>query len=385
MTTVLHLIDSWGPGGAETIYLDVAEGMRDRGWTSLTAVPREGWVSRALRDRRMEPIFTGGGRGWDARHLADLVRLVRRRDVDLVQSHLFGSALYGGAAAKLCGVPAVATFHGPWDVREASGFRRVKVPIADRLCDRKVFVSEPLLRTYVDEIGMREEGAAVIENGIDTERFRPRGDRSFRDELGVGEGDFLVGSVGNVRRAKNHGLLLRVAGLLAQTAREVHVVLVGEGEGPLLERLLRQRAELGLDGRVHFAGFREDVERVLDGLDAYVLTSDSEGFSLTTVQAMATGLPVVATRCGGPEVLIDDGRTGFLVDRGDARAMADVLSRLRSDEGLRRRMGERARAEVTRRYSRERMLDGYEALYRSLLGGGSPLQGASVNAGRAPQ
>lgn len=350
------------------MFADVSSGMRDREWTILPAVPREGWVSRTLRERGFEPIFTGGDRGgWDLRHLSELLRLIRRHDVDLVHTHLFGSALYGAVAATLCRRPAVATFHGDWDLREATGYRRMKIPVVDRLCDRKVFVSAPLRRTCVSEFGIRRGGSTVVENGIDTDRFRPRADDSFRTELGVTEDDFLVGSVGNVRPAKNHGMLLRVAAKLVHEGDDVQVVVVGKREGELFERLCRQRRELGLGTRVHFAGFREDIDRVFNSFDAYVLTSDSEGFSLTTIQAMASALPVVATRCGGPETLVDEGETGFLVDRRDVTAMANVLARLRSNDALRDRVGRRAREKVRRRYSADRMLDAYERLYRALL------------------
>lgn len=371
MPTVLHLIDSWGPGGAETVFLEVAARIRDRGWTSVAAVPREGWVSEHLRDRGLEPVFTGagGGRGWDVGYLWELVRMIRSADADVVQTHLFGSALYGGAAATLSGAPAVATLHGEWDLRETTGYRRIKIPIVDRVCDRRVFVSEPLRRVCVGEHGMAVERTAVIENGIDTGRFRPREDDGFRRELGIPGDAFLVGAVGNVRPAKNHDMLLRVAAELSDAGTGVQVVLVGDQDGEGFERLRRRRHRAGLEERVHFAGFREDVERVMNSLDVYVLTSDSEGFSLTTVQAMASALPVVATRCGGPERLIDHGRTGILVPRGDARAMAGALVELRSDPDRRVRIGRAARAEVEERYSVERMVDAYERLYRDVVDG----------------
>lgn len=369
MPTVLQLIESWGPGGAETIFVDLSSGMSDRGWTTLPAVPREGWVSRKLHQRDLEPVLTGEdyGDGWDVRYLLRLVSEIRQNEVDVVHTHLFGSALYGGLAASVCRIPTVSTFHGHWDLREATGYRRIKIPIVNRICDRKVFVSEPLQHTCVDEYGMDPEGSTVIENGIDTGRFRPRDDDGFRDELALDGSDFLVGAIGNVRPAKNHEMLLRVAAALADDVDEIHFVLVGDHEGKGFERLCRERSRAGLEGRVHFVGFREDVERVLNSLDAYVLTSDSEGFSLTTVQAMASAVPVVATRCGGPEELIDDGRTGFLVDREDDSAMAEVLNRLRADPELRARIGKESRAEAERRYSVTRMVEEYERLYREVL------------------
>lgn len=367
MSTVLHLTESWGPGGAETVFLDVAEGIRDRGWRSLTAVQREGWVSRALADRGFDPWITGGAGSWDLSLIADLVRFIRREDVDLLHAHLFGSGLYGGVAARISGIPSVTTLHGRKDLQGLRGYRRVKLPLFDVVCDRKVFVSEPLRSLYRDRVGGSLRGAEVIHNGIDTERYRPTGNTAFRRELGIDPHEFLVGTVGNVRPAKNHALFLEAAGSLRDWMPDCHFVLVGQAVGPLFDRLSRRRQELGLEDTVHFVGFREDVARVLNSFDAYVLTSESEGFSLTTVQAMATRLPVVATRCGGPEVLIEDGETGFLVNRGDALAIASTLRRLRMDKDLTSRVGEAARDYVVGSFSVEAMVDAYECLYREVL------------------
>lgn len=367
MPTVLHLIESWGPGGAETVYLEVADRIRRRGWKSLTALPREGWLGDRLRQRGLVPLFTGGKGGWDFTLLRELVELILKRDVDLVHSHLFGSALYGGVAAKVAGVPCIASFHGLWDVKEASGYRRIKIPMVDWLCHRRIFVSKALRRSYLEDVGMRSIGTRVIENGIDTGQFAPRLDRSFRNELGVSDEEFLVGTVGNVRPAKNHGLFLQVASQALTLDDDFRFVLVGEGEGELYRELRRERRRLGLESRVEFAGFRSDVARVFNSLDAFLLTSNSEGFSLTTVQAMASGLPVIATRCGGPEDLIEDERTGFLVSTDESEEIVRLLSKLKGDESLRTQIGERAREKVEQRYSITRMLNDYHELYQEVL------------------
>lgn len=369
MPRVLHLIETWGPGGAETVFLEVAGGIRDRGWESLTVVPREGWLSRQCRERGLDLLLMGPRRSTgDILHVRDLVRVIRRHRVDLLHAHLFGSAVYGALAAALCRIPVLATIHGLWDVKHATGIRRLKVFTFDRLCQRKVFVSEPLRAACVRTLGIRRQSTEVIENGIEMERFRRSEDRAFREELGVRDEEFLVGSIGNLRPAKNYELLLRVAARQAGGGRPFRFVIVGACDGEIHRRLVERRSALGLDGTVHFAGFREDVENVLASLDAYLLTSHSEGFSLTTVQAMAAGLPVVATRCGGPEAIIDDGRTGFLVDRGDVTAIVETLRALAVDESSRVTIGAEAAREVQRRYARERMIDRYEIVYRKLLG-----------------
>jgi glycosyltransferase involved in cell wall biosynthesis len=140
-------------------------------------------------------------------------------------------------------------------------------------------------------------------------------------------------------------------------------VVAGDVRGPQGESLLRQRDALGLADYVTFLGFREDVWDVLGALDVYVSTSQSEGFSLTAVQALATGVPVVATRSGGPEEIVTDGQTGFLVEVGAVGAIAGALMRLVRDPALRASLGRAGPPSVTTRFTLRRMLDAYEKVY----------------------
>jgi glycosyltransferase involved in cell wall biosynthesis len=135
-----------------------------------------------------------------------------------------------------------------------------------------------------------------------------------------------------------------------------------------MSEVLALRAELGLESVVTFTGFREDVERVMAALDVFVVSSSAEGFSLTTVQAMAAGLPVVATRCGGPEEILRNGELGVLVPTRSPEALADAVQRLVDRPAERRRITLAARAEAESRFALTSMVSGYEALYERCLG-----------------
>ncbi len=175
--------------------------------------------------------------------------------------------------------------------------------------------------------------------------------------------------MGNIRVPKAYDVLLRAFALVTAAVPEARLVIVGQPLAGLYEDLLEVRRSLGMEAAVHFLGFREDVPRILRALDVFALSSSDEGFSLATVQAMATGLPVVATRSGGPETIVEDGISGILVPPGDAIALAkgitDVIGA--RDRGV--EMGRCGRERVLRDFSLRRMVERYAELYEELSSG----------------
>jgi glycosyltransferase involved in cell wall biosynthesis len=304
---------------------------------------------------------------FDLPHLRGLMRAIRRHRIDLVQTHLLGAAVYGTAAARLSGVPVVCTFHGAWDLQEAGRYRAVKRWLVRHAPGRLVFVSESLRRTFEAEGFFRPGHDTVIHNGVSCPT-EAAGRDAARRRLGVPAGRFLVGAIGNVRPAKGYRVLLEAAALLAVRLPDVGFVVAGDTGHPEYQALRDRRAALGLEDTVSFLGFREDIWDILGALDVLVSVSRSEGFSLTTVQAMAAGVPVVATRSGGPEEILEDGRTGLLVANGSAEAVAEGIERLYTDACLRARLGAEGKGEGRRRFSLRRMLLGYRSLYAALLG-----------------
>lgn len=368
MKTVLHLIHTTGPGGAETIFMQLARSLEGGDWKSHVCVTGEGWLTDALRETGFEPIVLPNS---DRRaYLRGLVRIIRSLGVDLVQAHLLGPSFYASLAGILCGVPVISTYHGACDVNPRVSLReRLRYGLICRGSRKIVLVSDSLRQELLGRGYAAPEDTAVIANGIDTAVFRPRADPSFRRDLGLADHQILVGAVGNVRAPKDYPTFLRSAALLAERSPDYRFVIVGENQGPRYEELLRLRAELGLGERVAFAGFRPDVHRVLNSLDVFVVSSRTEGFSLAAVQAMASGVPVVATRCGGPEEILTDGRDGLLVEVGSPEQIAGAVDRLRTEPGLRERLTRTALQRVEESYSIVEMLRRYEELYRWAVSG----------------
>ena len=363
---ILHIIDTTGPGGAETVFLQVAEGMRRRGWPARTVVVGPGWVLDSVH-RLGLPVDVVPTRGrLDWAYLQGLRRVVRRHGIALIHAHLFSPAVYGSLVGALTGVPVVATFHGLSDA-QAGGVTRT---LRHRLIRRQasmVCVSESLREALVRAGFGRRESIRVIHNGVSVPEFAHGEGHAVREDHGVPDDGILVGAVGNLREPKDFPTLIRAAAQLAGD-RRLHFAIVGERAEPLYGELCRLRDELGLRDRLAFWGFRSDVPAVMKAFDVLVISSSSEGFSLAAIQAMAAGTPVVATRSGGPEQIISDGESGLLVPTGDPAALAGAVRRLIEEPELGRRLADRAAGEVVARFSLEATLDAYERLYETRLG-----------------
>jgi glycosyltransferase involved in cell wall biosynthesis len=291
-----------------------------------------------------------------------LARWLRRHRVALVHTHNRMALIYGAPAARLAGAAVVHTKHGH---NPRGGTRLVAGNVAGRLVHAFVAVSEETaaVARRRREVDLRR--LHVIPNGIELARFHPdpAARARVRRELDIGADAWVVGTVGRIAAEKNHALLLRaVAPLLGPEAR-----LVVAGDGPLLPQLTELAAGLGIAPFAHLLGVRRDVPEVLNALDVFAMSSDTEGLPLVVLEAMATGLPVVSTGVGGIPNVIEEGQTGLLVPAGDEAALRDRVAALKADPARTRRMGARAREVTVARFSAERMQRDYLALYERVL------------------
>src|SRR5207237_538470 len=173
----------------------------------------------------------------------------------------------------------------------------------------------------------------------------------------------LVGMVANLRASKGYDHFVRTARLVTDAMPKVRFVAIGQTNGANYGELVRLIRELGLEDRFLLLGFRQDVPQILADLDVFVLSSLTEGFSLATVEAMAAGKPVVVTRSGGPEEIVEDEQTGFLVPPADAAALARRICDVLQNGQLASALGRRAQAMVQTKFGLRRMVREYEALY----------------------
>jgi len=364
------LTETGGPGGAEHMLLTLASGLAARGHEIVPVGPddRSAWLGDEFRARGFSPERYSMRRLVDLRCLRGIAETLRQRAVDVVHSHEFTMGVYGSAAARLIHRPHVLTMHGG---RYYAGKvqRRLALSIAARSSQAIVGVSEASARDLERTLRLRAGIARSIPNGVP-----PReGDRHHvRRELALADDEHLIVAVGNLYPVKGHAVLLRALGSVHQTHPLLrwHLAIAGRGAE---ERSLRDVAcAAGIADRVHLLGYRDDVGDLLAGADVYAMPSLSEGLPLALLEAMAAGLPIVASAVGGIPEAARDGVHALLVPPDDDAALAAALERLLSDAELRRTLGGAASARARQEHGAERMIDAYERLYLSLLPSPSP-------------
>lgn len=250
--------------------------------------------------------------------------------------------------------------------RKYQRIRRLYSPFVHRW----IALSKDLERYLVERVGIDAGRVEQIYNGVDTTIFRPATAFTPHPESPFeSEPVWVVGTVGRLQAVKNQTLLARAfVRMCARSACAAHGArLVIAGEGPLAPEIRSIMGEAGLADRVWLPGERHDIARVLRGMHCFVLPSLAEGVSNTLLEAMATGLPVIATDVGGNAELVVQDRTGTLVTSGDADSMADAMIRYFESPNLARRHGMAGRDRVCERFSLNRMVTDYQTLYSRML------------------
>jgi len=371
MKTVLHLIDTTGPGGAETVFTSLLRALQGTEFRNLVVLRGEGWVADKVRSIGIEPHIIDSKGSFNISYLKALKSLVTSNEVNLIHSHLLGSNVYGALLALITGRPMIATFHGAVDVAAGERFLRAKFAIIGWGASAIVCVSKRLQRELTDRSILPSQKLKLIYNGVDPELFDVGSVSSLRDELGLSRDSLLVVSIGNIRPAKGYQHLVEAAIRLSEYDRNTHFVVVGHQRESLFNDLKAQILRAPRQPNIHWLGFREDVRDILQQADIFLLPSVSEGFSIATVEAMMAGIPVIATRSGGPEEILDDQSTGYLIPVEDPDAIVRAIQKLKNPL-VRQSLINSAREKANDRFSLASMLQGYMGLYQELVSGDAP-------------
>ena len=330
---------------------------RDRFDVRVACFHRDGaWLPRVAETASVTEFpIRGFARSATIRQAAAFARWCRRNGVQIVQSCDLYTNVFALPAAALAGVPVRIGSR-----RELNPDKTAAQIALQRLayrCAHLVVANSSAARQQVEQEGVPSGRVRVIPNGITIAHFTPAsGVRPVRTVL----------TVANLRREKAHDVLLKAAAQLAPAHPQLRFVVAGGG--PREGELRALSSSLGLDGRVEFLGHVENVPALLARADAFVLPSLSEAFPNAAMEAMAAGLPVVASAVGGLLDLIEHGRNGLLVPAGDCDALAAAMASLVADPALAARLGGAARDDVAYRYSFERMVRSFEELYLGHLG-----------------
>lgn len=382
--TIVHVVNTLCGGGTERTLVRFLRGADHALFRHVVVTLRDAGVLSSELPDEVGLVPIGASARSPFAGLA-LRRVCRWFDARIVHARGLGT-WWDGALASV-GVArrrVLLSFHGTDGDRPIDRRERRKARLARRCGARFLTVGAALREKLAADTGIAAEEIAVIPNGVDLRRFRPPklGEKAdLRRRLELPAEAVVFGTAGSLTAVKGLDYLVRAFARATAHTGEARLVLVGDG--PERDRLSDLTRHLGIASHVSFVGARDDVEVLLRAMDVFVLPSLSEGTSNALLEALATGLPVVATNVGESAKLLDHGRCGMLVPAGDEGALSGAIERLLRDADLRADFAAAARSGAALLPLPD-MITAYENLYGELLRGGNVPGAISLGEGPAP-
>lgn len=370
---VLHLVASWLDKiyGGEAVALALAcKADKARFEPVITCFkdPRSESPPPLIDEAKKNGIKTeliNLGHRFDIRAVFKLNELLKKDRVNILHCHAYKADTVGFLASRLTKVKTVSTCHGWWpDTAKLKLYDMIDTAVL-RHFDKVIAVSGKIYDDMAGR-GISASKLEVILNGIDVERFSSaRASDEEKKALGISGGYPVIGSVGRLSREKGIRFLLDAAAKVIEEVPEARFLVVGEGEEK--EPLMRYADSGALKGKVVFAGYRDDADKIYPMLDVFVMPSLTEGIPLSLLEAMASAKPIVATKVGGIPSVITDRRSGLLVDPQDSDALSGGILSFLADRRLAEMTGGNAREAVKEKFSIETTVKKYQEVYLNLL------------------
>jgi glycosyltransferase involved in cell wall biosynthesis len=323
---------------------------------TLVCRPRA-WIARQLADSSAEIIESDLHR-WPTDELKRIAAIVRERRIDVVHTHMSRANFFGVLLRWAIDVPVVATAHAH-NIQPHWMFN-----------DFVIANSEATQRFHRRINFVRRKRIDTIHCFIDTERFGPPQQatrQSVRRELSVAPDAFLGGIIGSVIERKGHLHLVRAMPRILEQTPQFELLIVGGGKRPYREKVEREAQRLGVARHIHWTGSRDDVPRLMQGIDLCVCAALEEPLGLTALEAMAAARPVVATRVGGLNEIVVDGETGLLVPPADPLALAEAIASLANDTALAERLAIGGARRIESHFSPRRQTLRHAELFQQIV------------------
>lgn len=290
-------------------------------------------------------------------------KYIKHNRIKILQTFHPNADVFGPIAGRLSGVSVIISS------RRDLGLYRKNITVQkgiNHFVQRMIASSKAVKKVIIEKENVSEDKVKVIYNGIDTEYYKPeRRKSSWRSRIGLQDSQFVVTIVANLYKIKGVEYFVRAASLIAQQIPESRFIVIGDGTEK--DYLMKLAITLGISEKIIFVGNIGNIKDYLTASDVYVCSSLSEGFSNSILEAMAMGLPVVATDVGGNREAIVDNESGFLVPSLDYRGIASKVIELYRNHDLKNEMGAKGRIIVEERFTFERMMREHEELYLDLI------------------
>ncbi len=363
---IAFLVHTYGFGGLENMVTNLVNHIDPNRFEStiISFAPLNPLNNRVDRNR-VQVISLNKNGGNNPVLIYKIYLILKEIGADIVQTHNWGTVLEGILGAKLARIPGIV--HAERGTIEDKERNILLQRFLWGFADQVLSVSEAHRKKVVDVIGFPHEQIKAIVNGVDTERFFPNHEikEETRKKLDLKKSSLCIGTVGSLRPVKNQALLINACKAILPHFDQVEVLIVGEG--PLQSKLLQEVKTLGLSEKIHFAGVQPNIPEILNALDIFVLPSRSEGMPNAVLEAMACGIPVIATAVGGTSEVIEDGKNGILIASEDEPHLIQALTELIQNHEKRLAFGLEGRRRVLSQFSLKNMVSEYQMLYESLL------------------
>jgi len=366
MIKICYIIGQLARGGAEKqLYELVKNSDKKQFYPVVISLSQGGFFANEIRELNIKVIEIARKKNREFSRLFKLIKLIREIKPEIVHTFLFSANSYGRIAAILCRVPVIiASERNSSEMgKDKTLFEMFIDKIIALFTDAIICNSHKAADMLVKRYCFNEKKVFTVHNSINGIDFL-KGNYSCDRKIAP----CVIGTVGRLYPQKNHKLFLDIVKLLSDMPDNDHVDFLIVGNGPLRGELESYSKKLGIRDKVLFTGERTDIPDLLQNMDVFVITSLYEGLSNAIMEAMAAGLPVVATNVGGNSELIIDGETGFLYHPNEPLEFTNKIHDLLNNKNMAKQMGENGKKRIISEFNTEKMIRGIENIYLALLG-----------------
>lgn len=365
-----HVLHQLAYAGAEVLAAALARQLVDRYQSVFLCLDGVGQLGEKLRSEGFSVVELGREPGIDMNVAKRMRQAVSEHHIDLLHAHQYTPFFYAAVSRRLRSAPPILfTEHG----RHYPDVRKLKRVVANKVLwrrnDRATAVGQFVRRALVSNEGFPRSKVQVIYNGIDPQQFilpnRQQIREQMRRKLGLTGDQPTVLQVARFHSVKDHGTSIKAFSYVIKQLPNAVLLLAGDGQQkPVMEQLAKQ---LDVANHVRFLGVRTDIPQLMTAADVFVLSSLSEGISVTLLEAMASGVPICTTDVGGNSEIVEHAVTGLLCPREDAKALSANLVQMLIDPPLRGKFIEAARRKLLTQFNQQQMHDAYTKLYDAMI------------------